>query len=350
MNKIGIISIGSGGTMGHMSLTTKLSYELLKNNTEVVLFTEHDYSDYSNFKETKLRMVKIPSQPHMKSLGGKISYKYKAELIDLLRTYDINILIFSTFYDLAIVKYARSTNLKSILISYPLRDSHREIIKTRNYYDYFDLILTLKDIYHIERISNNERIVRPIDIPIGKYKKINNISKILVTCGGGGRPSSNTFFEIVQELIIELSKFFKIQFTLIKGNSEFVFKELPNTELIKWSDSFLDLVQSHDLIISEAGYYTLIELISLSKLAIIIPGERRIDNQEYRAIKYESESLGFAFFPEEDIVELIEKVTDIIKNPKGKNDPQFNFSKVIKDINSYPSIMDVLKSEVNYKL
>lgn len=347
MNKIGIISIGSGGTMGHMSLTTKLSYELLNNNIEVFLFTEHDYSDYSNFKKIKLRMVKIPSQPHMKSLGGKISYKYKAELIDLLRIYHINILIFSTFYDLDIVKYARANNLKSILVSYPLRDSHREIIKTRNYFDYFDLILTLKDIYHIEKISNNEKIVRPFDIPIGEHKKLNNISKVLVTCGGGGRPSSNIFFNLVQELIIELSKYFKLRFTLIKGNSEFNFKVLPNTELIKWSDSFLDLVQSHDLIIAEAGYYTLFELISLSKPAIIIPGERRIDNQEYRAIKYESESLGIAFFPEEGIAELIEKVTSIIKNPKGKNNPQFNFSKVIKDINSYPSIMDILKNEIN---
>ncbi len=73
---IAILSLGSGGTMGHMSLTTKLSSLMIKKNN-VYLFSDHDYSNFSNIKNPKFKTIKIPSHKHQQTVGGELTYKSK---------------------------------------------------------------------------------------------------------------------------------------------------------------------------------------------------------------------------------------------------------------------------------
>ncbi len=213
-------------------------------------------------------------------------------MISLIKNNNISTLIFSTFYDLKILEYCKINKIKTILISYPLRDSHREAIKSRSYYKNFYSVLTLNEIYNVKKISSNEKIVSPLRTKTKKIPlKENNKFNVLVTCGGGGRPSSKLFFNKIKQMIpLIMKKHPNAKIDIIKGNYKLDLK-LYNGKIISWSAIFPELLNKSDLIISEAGYYTLVDLISLGKRAILIPGERRIDNQELRAIKFKNHSL-----------------------------------------------------------
>ncbi len=107
---IAILSLGSGGTMGHMSLTTKLSSLMIKKNN-VYLFSDHDYSNFSNIKKPKFKTIKIPSHKHQQTVGGELTYKSKETIFLELKKNKINTLLFSTFFDIAILKYCKENQL-----------------------------------------------------------------------------------------------------------------------------------------------------------------------------------------------------------------------------------------------
>ena len=84
--------------------------------------------------------------------------------------------------------------------------------------------------------------------------------------------------------------------------------------------------------ICEAGYNTITELLFLGKPALAIPGIRRIDNQELRAVRYESAGCGYALFPEEDPEETIKKIKSLIDNPEKLKELSASCKKVFKEI------------------
>ncbi|MFB6226592.1 MAG: glycosyltransferase [Candidatus Paceibacteria bacterium] len=216
-----------------------------------------------------------------------MNYKNKEKLFSKLKNHKIDVLVFSTFFDPKILEYCKKEKIKTFMIGYPLRDSHREAIKERRMYKKFTEIITLKDIIKTKKSSKKEIIVSPLKENSKNQKKISKIKNILVTCGGGGRPSSKKFLEKTEKAAKEINKEFpEINFTFIRGNAK---KNLnsSNIKTINWSDNFLNKLQKHELIISEAGYHTIIDLISAQKPGIILPGERRIDNQELRSVEFE---------------------------------------------------------------
>ena len=87
-----------------------------------------------------------------------------------------------------------------------------------------------------------------------------------------------------------------------------------NCLILKSTDNLQKFIDNSRVVISEAGYFTTHELISRSKPSILIPGERRIDNQELRAIEYDKQGFGYCFMPEEDIGLLVDKTLNLLTN------------------------------------
>ncbi|MBS3071873.1 hypothetical protein J4408_02700, partial [Candidatus Pacearchaeota archaeon] len=292
MKKIGFVSLGTGGTMGHMTLITNLSKSLSEKGYDCTIFTEYDYEKFSNVKSNEIKYVKLKNQEHTNTIGGCLIYRYAQEVIELIKKNNIKILIFSTIFDIKIIEFAKSQGIKTMLISYPLRDSHREIFTLNGYSKLFDKIYSLKDLESMNsnNLFENEVIVLPSYKIENKYfrkKRTSKEIKILVTCGGGGRPSSTKFFEIITKSIEEVTKSLpNITFTILKGSSNTQLN-LKNCKVIDWSTDFKTDLDEHDFVISEAGYFTVFELMLYRKTGILIPGARRIDNQELRAIIYE---------------------------------------------------------------
>lgn len=344
MKNIGIVSFGTGGTMGHMSLTTNLSKFLAEKGHKIYLFSESNYSKFSNIGHKNFEIIKISIQKHVKTVGGCLEYKYGEEFMKDLMKKKIEVLIFSTFFDLNLVRFCNKKDIKCILISYPLRDSHRKAIQLRKYYYNFDRVFILKDIIDINKVSNKEFIVSPIkNITILKKRDKKLLNNILITCGGGGRPSSALFFKIIKKVVKKIYSLDKsIKFTIIIGNSNKRLK-LPNSKILSWSKKFIKLLKYNDLVISEAGYFTILDLINIKIPAILIPGERRIDNQELRALKYQESGCGYMHFPNEDYLKIVNKVISL-KKEKGKMKILSESYSKLNDIifNKYPKLEDEL--------
>src|SRR3989338_9413886 len=94
--------------------------------------------------------------------------------------------------------------------------------------------------------------------------------------------------------------------------------------MLESTNNMQSYIDESKFVISEAGYFTTHELISRSKPGILIPGERRIDNQELRAIKYEENGLGFCVMPEEGLDSLVARSLELFTNTKQYEQIQSN--------------------------
>lgn len=312
MKNIGFVSLNSGGTMGHMSLLTNLANKLTPEH-KCFIFSEHDYKSFSNFKNKSLKFIKIKKQEHTSSIAGCLKYNYGQNFLELIKKNKIEILIFSTFFDKELVEEARKIVKKVYLISYPLRDTHREAFFVNKLYALFDKVFTLRDIINFLRTYPNEVFALPPNLNFNSNDKSKKSNKVLITCGGGGRPSSEIFFKIIESNFKNiLIKYPELKFTIITGNSKFNF-ESHRVKIIDWSNNFLELVKESDFVISEAGYFTIMDLLALNKPALVIPGSRRIDNQELRAVRFQGLGKGLFMLPEQDNQDFL-AIFDKIKN------------------------------------
>lgn len=310
--KLGFISIGTGGTKGHMSFATSVSNRLLnESKNECYVFSEEDYKNYSNIKNSKINYIRIKKQAHQRSSAGCIKYIYRKELLEKIKDLKIDTIIFSTFFDIKLIKALRELGIKVLLHTFLLRDTHLKLFNQNKFYDLFDKVLILNDLIKMPFEVENSITVAPIiDINNSSKRKIKNLKKILVTCGGGGRPSREKFFKQVIRII---KKNQDIEFTIIEASLKDKIN-MENVSVIPWNNNFQKLVNNYDLVICEAGYNTTVELLSSGKPAILIPGRRRIDNQELRALEYEKLGCGLSLSPEGDLSNILDMMKRMKRN------------------------------------
>jgi len=328
---IALISLGSGGTMGHMSVLTRLAVELKKYKYNYKILSDHDYKQFSNQALQDTDFIKLPKQEHTKTTGGLLTYKYSEQLFKIIKKERFDAVIFSTFFDKNLVSKIRGIEVNTFLINYPLRDSHRKVMKFRHYNKYFTKIFTLQGLSNTKIVFSNEILVSPM-LKIDKSSESLTFKKILISPGGGGRPSTEMFFRIMQEAINKLHKERPfVEFYAIKGNSNFIFDE-NTVKMLRWSNNFLEFASTFDLVISEAGYFSVTEMLSIGKPCLLIPGERRIDNQELRALQYEELGCGKCIFPQEDPCKIVDSINELV-DTKGLIQRQSeNSIKVCKNI------------------
>lgn len=164
--------------------------------------------------------------------------------------------------------------------------------------------------------------------------------------GGGGLSSSIKFFELINYLIEEFPEK-EVRFTIIKGNSNFKFNRKKNVKIIKWSNHLNDLFSKTDLIVSEAGYFTLLDIIQTNIPAIMIPGKRGIDNQELRAVSFELLGAGKMHFPFQNKGNLKEIVYKIIQSPEEIKGNIISRKIICKNIFGGKNVFDKLIEEIN---
>jgi UDP-N-acetylglucosamine:LPS N-acetylglucosamine transferase len=342
MKNILIISLNSGGTMGHGKIITSLANFLSKNKKNVTILSDMSFS--RNFYVNKNVNVKnLHEAAHINyTIGGMCDYSQKNEIYNFAIENSIECVILSTFFDLDLVKKFKEKKIKTILLNYPLRDTYRFALKQNKAYEVFEKVITLYGPEFKDIKMQNETLVNPLKI--AKKEDNNNLKyDILVTCGGGGRPSSKIF---LKKVILALKKIAKenenLKIIIIKGNSKSNLSN-NNFETIIWKKDFGNLLSSSRVIISEAGYFTMLDLINYRKKAILIPGERIIDNQEIRALKLEELGIGKIFFPFEKVSKLVNMIKESLnKENSGKE----NYQKIIEEYEQYEDIEEVLIEEL----
>lgn len=342
MKNILIISLNSGGTMGHGKIITSLANFLSKKDKNVTILSDMPFS--RNFDvNSKVNVKNLKEIPHINyTIGGMCDCGQKEEIYKFAIEKNIECVILSTFFDLNLVKKFKDKKIKTILLSYPIRDTYRLALKQNGAYGVFDKVITLYGPEFKDTEMQNERLANPLKIV---KKEIDNSLKndVLVTCGGGGRPSSKIFLKKVVSALKKIINQNKgLNITLIKGNSK-QDVSCENISAVIWKKDFGNLLSSSKVIVSEAGYYTMLDLINYKKKVILIPGERIIDNQEIRALKLEELSIGRVFFP----FEKVSKLSKMIKEELNTNSfDEKKFQEVIGSFDQYDDLEDVLLEEL----
>jgi len=332
MKRILIVSLNSGGTMGHGKIISSLANFLSKSNKHVTILSDMPFSN--NFElDKRVTLKNIRVLPHENyTIGGLCNCSQKEEIYQYALENEIETVIFSTFFDLELVKKFKSNNIKTILLSYPIRDTYRLALQQNGAYASFDRVITLYGPCMTDKEMKNESFVNPLDL----VKLKNNKDKpydILVTCGGGGRPSSNIFLKKALKALNSVIKSKpETRAKIIKGNSKVEIKA-ENIESVVWSKNFANQLSAATTVISEAGYFTMLDLINNNKRAIFVPGERIIDNQELRALKLVEAGMGSIFFPFEKPSKLANLILEGLEQTPSRKD-----NSIKAKIEKYPEL------------
>ena len=269
--KIAYVSFGTGGTLGHRTLLNKLKKKIGKEN--LIILSEY-------YKKN------IPTQKHSPSVGGNLKYIASNKILDICVKKKVTHIIFSTFFDERLVKDLIRRKIKTILFTYPLRDSFALYHQVHGNYNLFDKVYILNDIF-----PDKYESFPHINLYDSKKKRVGK-NIVLITCGGGGRPSANRFCEIVDKKFLPLLKNEEIKIILGPYNN-YKFENLTkNVECITSCAKLDGFYKNAKFVIGEAGYHTVQELLQYQIPAFLIPGERRIDNQEIRAIYFQKNNFA----------------------------------------------------------
>ncbi|MBU1199467.1 MAG: hypothetical protein KKF46_00960 [Nanoarchaeota archaeon] len=338
MSKIAFISFNTGGTLGHTTLLSKLAMNLI-NEHEVYILSDHDFSINSAVRNPRVTWEKFPQEITVNSNGGRISYRSSERFLKYCSTRNIDYVIYSTFFDSKLVKELDKNKVKNIYVSYPLRDAYSELFFLRKHNDIFNHVIILRDLYD-NKYPESVKRTNPLLLP--HQKQESNSQKILLTCGGGGRPSSVRFLQLMKDYVPAIKRISDVEITLIRGpnNKEI---EIDDVMVLESTSNMQRYIDEAKVVISEAGYFTTHELISRSKPSILIPGERRIDNQELRAIKYEERGLGFCVMPSEDIELLVSKTFHLLTDQERYRQIQANCQTYYSQYKPEENIENILR-------
>ncbi|MBI4981335.1 hypothetical protein HZC30_07330 [Candidatus Woesearchaeota archaeon] len=325
MKKIGLVSFGTRGTSGHMTLLTELADSISQKGVEIYVISEYDYQAQTNIRSPNIYWRMISSQKHQESVAGKLKHKSAQEVNKIIEQENIDSIIFSTFFDPEIIQYAKENKMHTSLITYPLRDSYSNLFFMKGFQKLFSHVFVLEDIIPMNIYEENGAIISRQ--PAKKYQreeKKDSVPKILISCGGAGLPSAEIFYALVNEAILGIfDSYPDSQITITTGalNDKKLFGRLKKdnrVRIIEWIKEWSKEAAKSDLVINEAGYFSVNELVRNSVPTILIPGSRRMDNQELRAINYQRKGFGYCVLPQEGVSSLIQRVDDFFRNSEQK--------------------------------
>lgn len=162
----------------------------------------------------------------------------------------------------------------------------------------------------------------PPILSIKNRKLTSKRKKIMVTCGGGGMKGSNRLLFAVNEALYSMDLGVYSEITYVTGYFNQSKYELLLSDKSCQYEYIKDLPREFEksrLVISEAGHNTVNELVLTDTPALLIPGFRLLDNQEFRAVG--SDMFGFDWiFPEYLSLRIIqEKIKKLLKRNLRNN-------------------------------
>jgi len=315
-------------SIGHTTRCIEIAKSLKKINENLEFLFIVNSSFLDPFKKNGFKFFNV-NLPDLGSKGGSLLVDYTNHMKLFLLQEKPNIFVFDTFFPNDMNKNIIYKKIKKVLILRKYRESHLQIFFDKKYFDYFDLILVPHPKEEFKRYGQHTgqtdkfQFVDPIIKDFDGFitRKINRKDhyKILVLCGGGGYEDSEKFVRTNIEIYDAIkSKIKSLEFKIITGPLYKNFKILEkhnkgSLKIINHSDSVPQLMLESDLIISEAGYNTINEIILSKKPAVLIPGYRNNDDQMERALGLEK--LGVAKVVKEyNAKEAVKQLLEIYNN------------------------------------
>ena len=293
-----VVAVNSSGTLGHLTSAMAIVETLLsqyKNAIAVTVVADREISH--RFRDC--HVIPVQRERDERSEGGGLHQSYAADLPDAILELAPDAVIFDTFFPINCIRALRETGIPAHIVSYRFRDTSMEIF-LQQWWSYFTHCFWLVEPYELSSPGTDDaftsRDVRlpPLALPEGKPRENNDECLVVVTRGGGGQSGTQTAFNRILEYLSQDST---ISTVVVQGpfGSELKYTKNCTKVCVDMDRSaFLDLVRSASLVVSEAGYNTCVELATLGRKALLIPGPRRTDNQELRAVRM-SRVPGFTY-------------------------------------------------------
>ena len=347
-----LVSLSSAGTEGHLSVINGLFKYFKSRKFYPVVVSDCDYS--SSFPGGCFLRLDQSEERSELSLGGAIGNTYDLQLSRFLNKIKPKAVIFSLFFSPSLVK-----NIKypCYFVSYKLRDTHQELFFRDRLSSLFKKVYFMIEAFEVfkakdiflkrDKFFKNVYYCPPILSIAGKKTATSKRKKITVTCGGGGLRGANKLLLIANEALYSMNLGSYSEVTYITGPFNQNKYELVLPDKTRQCEYIKNLPQEFKksrLVISEAGFNTVNELVATNTPALLIPGFRLLDNQELRAVN--SEIFGFDWiFPEYLTVEYLrEKIRNLI-NKDLKNRNRYKTSRLLLDGRSV--LFDSLLKEVS---
>jgi len=300
-----LVSLSSAGTEGHLSVVKSLfRYSKSKDFYPIVI----SESDYAGFFPSGcfLKLEQFEDKSEL-SLGGAIDSTYDLQLARFLNQIKPKIVIFETFFSPNLIK-----NIKypCYFVGCKFRDTHQELFFRKRFFSLFKKVYFMEEAFEvfkakdvslkIDKVVKNVYYCPPILSVSDKRLPACRREKIIVTCGGGGLRSANKLLLAANEALYSMNLGVYSEVIYITGpfnqNKHELLLSGKSRQYTHIKDLPKDLKRSR-LVISEAGYNTINELVVTDTPALLIPGFRALDNQELRAVS--SDIFGFDWiFPE----------------------------------------------------
>lgn len=306
------VSIGVGGTKGHLRLIDNLVAEYSEYESRVVISEEN----YQSHTENKFlcSWIEVPLCEHVESCGGAILYDNYQTLTQIILSNKPCEVVFSTFFDERVVNELRSYGVRCVFYTYPMRDSHGMYFLNNSYNELFHELFVLEDLFtcQLEQSGLFSKVKLNYLKNLQPQSNRKATKNVLVTCGGGGRPSSRLFHYVVSHLLKEFDLLNSYEVTVLADKSKVQQAYGPKVNFISWTNDMTSLFEEHNIVISEAGYYSIQELYHLRKFSFILPGQRRVDNQELRASYFEKRGLGVMCYPDVGLEQIQSKFNEYL--------------------------------------
>ena len=318
---IALVSLSSAGTEGHLSVVRNLFNYFKGRKFHPIVISECDYA--GSFPLGCFSKLKQFERRSELSLGGAIEATYDLQLSKLLNQIKPKAVIFETFFSPSLVK-----NIKypCYYVACKLRDTHQELFFKKRFFSLFKKIYFRDEAFEVfetkdislrrNKLFENVYYCPPmLSIPDKKFT-ISKRKKIIVTWGGGGLRGSNKMLLLVNEALYNMSLGAYSEIIYVMGSFNQNRHELLLSKKSRQCEYMKDLPEEFKksrLVISEAGHNTVNELVATNTPALLIPGFRLLDNQEFRAVK--SDIFGFDWmFPEYLSPEYLrKKINEMLK-------------------------------------
>ena len=300
-----LVSLSSAGTGGHLSIIKSLFSYFKSRKFHLTVISECDYSNYFP-AGCFLKLEQFGERSEL-SLGGAIDSRYDLQLTRFLNQIKPKAVVFSTFFSPSLIK-----NIKypCYFVACKLRDTHQKLFFRKRFFSLF------KKVYFMDEAFE---ILKTKDISLRRNKSFENIyycppilsifdketatfkrKKITVTCGGGRLYGTNKLLLIANEALYSMDLGAYSEVTYITGpfnQNKYELLFSGKSRQYEYLKNLPEEFKKSRLVISEAGFNTVNELVVTNTPALLIPGFRLLDNQELRAVN--SDVFGFGWiFPE----------------------------------------------------
>jgi UDP-N-acetylglucosamine--N-acetylmuramyl-(pentapeptide) pyrophosphoryl-undecaprenol N-acetylglucosamine transferase len=289
----------NGIGLGHLSRLIAIALAIRERgpNTDVLFIVEgssHGLLEAANLPYMTIPRVK-DSETSASGLASKKKQLHLAFANSIVKIIRPDLIIFDSYIDAAFHLAARSNGVPFAVCARKMKDMERFFETLTTSFSDVQLILIPHEAEEIDipnEVKERTRFVGPIARRPSQRQPeaagADRTPNVVITGGGGGYPGTVNFYNLALAALATCRiKEPDLSGLLVTGP---LFREwhqlshVAGAKIIPFDPDITSVFAAADLIICQAGYNTMTEIMSLSVPAICIPGERQFDDQYERAV------------------------------------------------------------------